>query len=758
MSILKDIAARRQSFLDDLAEVNTDDVALQKIESLSVHEPELFVDFAAWGEFFDGRSIEDKAFIGRIKSIVGKIFLADDHELNTIMMELLPANIGQLMDDAMRQALHEGDVNTLEQLKCEQGCSLSKAICSFFLYGGKIDYTKIRDNEAIEQLHDMCMNEVQHFPYLERATVLENMANYQDLWNNISPKNLKHFETLTADLDVETATNIVAYARKCGHDDFGKEIQGIEPKLLEYALEHGFPDFKKYAALASEEQRQDSFEQNLQFGNFEACSILLKHGIDVQRKKNGKDLIVYFQYEAALNDAAQKLAFELLRKGSVLGADQVSAIVQDDDFIDVVSILRRDPQLAKRIPDISNPKSLLREDTSAFLEVAAYASHVIKGIDELCNDGTYKDAKKLSLEEKTELYKKLLGNAKGGWVAMRDNLASQFSFEDADNVKDALKEFTQSVVLPNIISASMSSDQCKEAVELMMPEVASAMIGERSLSTLLGVSKAWHDHYAEVDAARTVPREGQWTAVVEKPFESQGCTLSFLTDAQQLRDEGRRLKHCVGSYVVECVSGSSHIASIRDKEGKSLATIEFAEDISQGKPMLRIVQKRSYDDATPKFHSPEMQCLSDFMKAINKGEIKLDFNETTEKRLALALKIKNDRDVVSQMIGFNPYEDIRGEGAKKLYDAYKRLHSGKKIVEKLINDQGEEEIKITKHGSTRPFLPPALTHDTVIDMVDALEGSALDKKLEMLRMKYIPKTHVTEVENSQHVQCGRRHR
>lgn len=60
----------------------------------------------------------------------------------------------------------------------------------------------------------------------------------------------------------------------------------------------------------------------------------------------------------------------------------------------------------------------------------------------------------------------------------------------------------------------------------------------------------------------------------------EGYTIEHLLTGRELSDEGKRLQHCVGGYASACMTGTSHIFSIRDAQGNSVSTFE----ILTGKP------------------------------------------------------------------------------------------------------------------------------------------------------------------------------
>lgn len=58
--------------------------------------------------------------------------------------------------------------------------------------------------------------------------------------------------------------------------------------------------------------------------------------------------------------------------------------------------------------------------------------------------------------------------------------------------------------------------------------------------------------------------------------EIGGYQILPLTSSWALRQEGREMQHCVGSYVEMCCKGRARVFSIRDLTGRRLATMSVA--------------------------------------------------------------------------------------------------------------------------------------------------------------------------------------
>lgn len=93
------------------------------------------------------------------------------------------------------------------------------------------------------------------------------------------------------------------------------------------------------------------------------------------------------------------------------------------------------------------------------------------------------------------------------------------------------------------------------------------------------VSERWHWQPAEVADDAAALSVLRWPALMPE-LELAGRRLLPLCSAAELKEEGRRLRHCVGGYSEQCLFRSVHIVSIRDRLGPR-STVEL-ELVRQG--------------------------------------------------------------------------------------------------------------------------------------------------------------------------------
>lgn len=84
----------------------------------------------------------------------------------------------------------------------------------------------------------------------------------------------------------------------------------------------------------------------------------------------------------------------------------------------------------------------------------------------------------------------------------------------------------------------------------------------------------WHRTITERQKAKT--NNEKWESALEE-FKMKGYNIVPLIETHQLIDEGKAMHHCVGSYVRQCLDGSSRIFSIRKGEAR-VATLELSKN------------------------------------------------------------------------------------------------------------------------------------------------------------------------------------
>ncbi|NTF17898.1 hypothetical protein G6L37_05745 [Agrobacterium rubi] len=123
------------------------------------------------------------------------------------------------------------------------------------------------------------------------------------------------------------------------------------------------------------------------------------------------------------------------------------------------------------------------------------------------------------------------------------------------------------------------------------------------LKRLRAFNEAWHKGTGARSLKLRAVKHGvfgedriaTWEPLTSAGFKCASGNLVWLTDENQLVEEGEHMHHCVGSYWSHCVSGVSHIAQIHGFDG-SRSTVELHVS-NKGK--LSVAQHHTYYDKPP---------------------------------------------------------------------------------------------------------------------------------------------------------------
>lgn len=128
---------------------------------------------------------------------------------------------------------------------------------------------------------------------------------------------------------------------------------------------------------------------------------------------------------------------------------------------------------------------------------------------------------------------------------------------------------------------------------------------ESSVLKQVRASLRWHElqlRPVEEEISDDAPDNrdlSNWPAPLPEALQVDQLYAHFLITPAQLKDEGMRLQHCVGSYEYQCLFGGATIVSFRDRSERSVSTAELRMD-SRGKQIrMTVVQHKAYRNGTP---------------------------------------------------------------------------------------------------------------------------------------------------------------
>lgn len=128
---------------------------------------------------------------------------------------------------------------------------------------------------------------------------------------------------------------------------------------------------------------------------------------------------------------------------------------------------------------------------------------------------------------------------------------------------------------------------------------------ETSVLKQVRASLRWHElqlQPADDDIVEDSPDSrdlSKWPTPLDAPLKLGELHAHFLVTPGQLKDEGLRMQHCVGSYAYQCLFGGSNIVSFRDSRGRSISTAELRLDDRGKKLRMHITQHKARSNATP---------------------------------------------------------------------------------------------------------------------------------------------------------------
>ena len=151
-------------------------------------------------------------------------------------------------------------------------------------------------------------------------------------------------------------------------------------------------------------------------------------------------------------------------------------------------------------------------------------------------------------------------------------------------------------------------------------EVTARLRSSMTIDRLARIARRFGDTYRRENAR--FAREAElwngvrWQVLIEEPQIHLGLHLHALADPGELREEGLRMRNCVGSYVQECMRGKSQIWSVRKGDDSPVATLETRVRVSNsGLHALEIVQLKGVANysCTESIHQAVNAMLADIV-------------------------------------------------------------------------------------------------------------------------------------------------
>lgn len=139
-------------------------------------------------------------------------------------------------------------------------------------------------------------------------------------------------------------------------------------------------------------------------------------------------------------------------------------------------------------------------------------------------------------------------------------------------------------IVANDPSATVNSSDVDYLEQAARAQTEEILLQNLSGDEIEKFSKIWHGPFRQIQSQKLRDFGNEpWQrllsdktfAVPADVFKQAGWEIVCLENAQELKDEGAALNHCIGAYAKECISGNSHIFSLR-RNGRSISTLEIA--------------------------------------------------------------------------------------------------------------------------------------------------------------------------------------
>lgn len=140
-----------------------------------------------------------------------------------------------------------------------------------------------------------------------------------------------------------------------------------------------------------------------------------------------------------------------------------------------------------------------------------------------------------------------------------------------------------------------------------LTQAVDAMFYGTSILKQVRASLRWHELQLRpedeaTDTIETAPDSralSNWPAPFNGPAKLGKLYAHFLITPAQLKDEGLRMQHCVGSYDYQCLYGGANIVSFRDENSRSVSTAELRLD-DRGKQLrMTVAQHKARNNGEP---------------------------------------------------------------------------------------------------------------------------------------------------------------
>jgi hypothetical protein len=275
--------------------------------------------------------------------------------------------------------------------------------------------------------------------------------------------------------------------------------------------------------------------------------------------------------------------------------------------------------------------------------------------------------------------------ARLGWLQARQKFAAMnASPSDLLEIGDFSSNLTQAIYYELLPDDQQNIRRQDNDSWPKLSQAIDQLFYETSVLKQVRASLRWHElqlrpEEGEISDESPDNRDlSNWPAPLPEPLQLDLLYAHFLITPAQLKDEGMRMQHCVGSYEYQCLFGGSNIVSFRDRSGRSVSTAELRMDDRGKQIRMTVVQHKAQRNGTP----PPVAAgaLYQLLSTLNDEKMQPRLQEMREQ-----LVQRQSRDKLGKKwmaILPNAPERLRLlEAALKLHVGYERfLEAGRKAI------------------------------------------------------------------------------
>ncbi len=259
----------------------------------------------------------------------------------------------------------------------------------------------------------------------------------------------------------------------------------------------------------------------------------------------------------------------------------------------------------------------------------------------------------------------LLMPARGQWLSYTAKLADEVEVEHehfdaramqivADDLASFVDDFLYSVLLPQLLHFRIQGgDRLPYPTTGMLIAAGQAAfnmfsgVGQDRIRILMRHARRWQNRmqslYAiqqqnsqapDMDEKKRIRTCKNWPALADDFTTSAGYVVRCLNTVASLKEESRRLHHCVGKlYVTPARYGTTHLFSIQNAGGdRSFSTFEVRRPLSiEFEKAIRdisVVQHKASSNRKP---GPKLRAaLAEWMSGMTSGAIDLNLQDVVE--------------------------------------------------------------------------------------------------------------------------------